>query len=821
MRRELLRVRLQSPVITRDWPRWDDLEQKRVVVQPDVINAITRKLTTFRHCILVGPEGRGKTSLARYMGYHQAVAGRTVFYLDLGEPGGDTLDQLGVAIGNLDHAHPFYIVENLHELDDRDEMLQLLGATLATRDSTFLYTERSASNTSVLDAAELSLGGKTISRKDLGILVVPSADFIGSIIQNHVSAHSSLPLVAPEPAEFAALAQQCGQNLRILSAYLDAWDAGRFGNISEQAMLEIIYTRRLAPLAQNLREALIRVSAIAQFGVAVRADVFGVAAVQDLAGLGLLASFHNGIEECFFLPHTTDGMVNIAAWCAAVNAKKSQIVTAAAQCYILADPQPANTSQLLLHLEPDVLRSLTSQPAVALRMKSAFAAGLEAGSLSLSPRGMERLAVDHPVVRLFCTVVKERGPEFLSSKLRQCDEDKVSSTLHRLDSFDHDFTQSVRASLSADDWRGIWGRTRLPRLVRFLYRYATAPEVHYHTKLAGTVLKDVCQLPSFASRLRTVSYELVGKLLLVARRVESSALHDIGNRVSAGLSLEECREPEKLTLILKELALSGNLEAHQKLVNRVLNEVPPRLFYAEQSGRGLAHLLLNVSQVPHGNISQSRKMQIALEWLSPATAEMVTRWDTVALRVALWAGLMLGRDEVKRWVSLVPDTALLYHLQRAEYVERFLLGWNLYQVDRSVFEHVVGKNLQVLHTTLGTSDKISAQEVPFLGLISAVTDVPIDVMAVPSAREVASALQDRLHASRLVFALRFFERHDSDRAVELAATVAKQLKERGVDDVRHVLMDNPLADSAELLARTMDKYFVLGENDSGRKTRLS
>src|SRR5213080_1819672 len=102
MRREYLEDRLRRPSTAEAWPTWDDLSGNAVIVEPALVEGIADRLRKFRLCVVAGPEGRGKTSLARLFGYRQLARGRTVFHIDLSEPGDETLSQFCAAIEQMD-----------------------------------------------------------------------------------------------------------------------------------------------------------------------------------------------------------------------------------------------------------------------------------------------------------------------------------------------------------------------------------------------------------------------------------------------------------------------------------------------------------------------------------------------------------------------------------------------------------------------------------------------------------------------------------------------------------------------------------------------
>src|ERR1035437_6778594 len=379
---ESLEGRLGRPVLIGEYPTKADLENNRVTVDSIVLQRVQSKLGNLRHCVISGGEGQGKTALARYVGFKLMVGKQRVFHIDLCEPGGWTDDEIGLFIREKDAQNFLYIIENVHDLGGGTRLQLLLDSTLRSLHSRFIYTERVAGEEGSFDKLDLAIGRRAVRREELVVRLKPTAVLVQSVIKRYV-ATATRPLVEPSPSDCQAIVKKCASNLRILSAYLAAWEQGDFSTIPENRMLEGVYQGRLAALDPHLREAYVRMSGVLQFGVPRWGAVFGTAQMESLAHCRLLGSLDR--PGYFVLAHPTDGALNVRAWAAANALDPERFTRDTLKHYLTFSPEPENVGLLLHRLSgrwKSLLGSLLGEDPIQRAFIDVYERSVEVGPLS-------------------------------------------------------------------------------------------------------------------------------------------------------------------------------------------------------------------------------------------------------------------------------------------------------------------------------------------------------------------------------------------------------------------------------------------------------
>jgi hypothetical protein len=822
MRREYLEARLARQLAPGDWPTLGDLQEGRVAVEPSLLAAMEAKLRSVRHCFVTAPEGRGKTTLVRLLGYQRYKDKQTVVHYDLSEPGGDSVDEVCETIRALDHAHPLYIFENLQDVDDAASLNQLLSTAGSAHNSFFLWTTRDIAGR-WLNHLQLVVGGHEVSADAVEVRLRPSRETIRRIIADYVRTTTAHRLVVPSESEVDDILARVGGNLRILAAYLDTWVEGPFASIPEEGMLRAIYARRIAPLRSGLRLTLVKLSAINQFGIGALGRAFEEKHAEELEACGLLGSLQVLLDMYYMSAHSSDARVNLRAWAFVNSQNDSAITLDVLRTYLSREPLPWGHRLLFQRLRSQgtLLSQLLNDERVRQSFVHSFEKALEAAPVTFVRNTMDVVTGSPLATAAILKVTKSKGPEFWTSKLRaRADQDEADWTLKFLAEQDEALSKAVRNELSAEDWKQIWLRLPLRRLIGFLYRYADQPLVHAHTQLARAVLEDLPNEPQFRERLSHLSYELVGKLLLICRKLSATSFRVVGLWASERLDLTGCHEGVKLTLIMKELWEAGEVELHNGLLARIMRSVPGDVYSADPSGRAIMFLLLHLVRAVGSDRTMASQARTYLEaTLTLGVAEQAVRWNSEVFGYVLAHGELVDATLTKHWLGAVPDTGIENLVIQSSGRAAFFVLLHVWQLDDArghlVMQACLAHHLSAEHWLPGTV--IDAEGLPLLGLYATLLGSTVGVI-LPDPREAAAALVERPIQSALVFALAAYGAFARQQARHFGSALATLLIEKGVTtNPRAYLTAHSREDVRRLMAEILDRY-PIGPDEAEAKS---
>jgi len=680
---------LEGAIGTRDWPNWRDLVAKRVAMAPAVLHAVDDRLGRYRHCLVTGGEGRGKTSLARYVGFRALTEfERPTYQISVNEPTEDSLAQLRDAIHELDDAQaaPLWIAEDLQDCDEPTALARLVSAACQTRHSLFLYTCRAAGKTSPLGHLDFVIEGRPVDHKQLDVQLAPDSTFIHSAVRHHWTSVGRTELVEPTQADADWVFSRTGGNLRAVSAHLDAWEHGRLADVDELAVLSRIYALRLATLAAPARLQLVQMSAVAQFGVPVNGDLLGSAAQTDaLVCDGLLVP--TGLPRYMRPAHSTDAALDCRAWAAFYETDPDILLKEVLIRYLSHQPRPEGARLLQARVQaarPDIYKLALSNTAV----QQAFVESHDFASDSIARVHLSlRLSKSVPALQhIFMMRIRARGPLFWSERFAEsADLDSARATLAAFRACDRAFARNLEARLGDEAWKAIWLRTPLRVLAKFLWRYAEEPDVHDHTALARSTVLSLAQLHDLPESVSLLSHENVGKLLRVAKRLCGNDAVGLAQLVASATMLTEHANTEKIGLILMELGEIGGAPPTPMTVflARVLAAMPLREFLLDERGRGLSFLMRSLAVATMDAPEWRGRARDALERVLDAELP-IQRWAPAALAPFLFGCAVIDSRRTATWANAKSPT-LVAMLGRAEDVhQQFLTLWNVTQIDSSL-----------------------------------------------------------------------------------------------------------------------------------------
>lgn len=774
MRRQPLRDRLRSAVARGDWPLWADFEIDKVGIPQLLVQEIDARLQQRRCCVLEGAEGRGKTSLARYIGYRAARDGKAVYHVDAADPDGDTSEQIANFIALADHSAPLYVVENVSELESEDDLLRLGAAARASVLSQFLFLFRSAGQPPTVDYVVPLVDSLGLEAVDVKVSVKPAPDLIQSIVDKHINSHARKNLTVPSASNIEEIAKRCRQNLRVLSAYLDAWDGGSLLDVDEGRMLRNFFERRFAEIEAVYHLPLVGISTVAQFGVAAPGRVFGLNQAQELARQGWLTQRYYGLEEYFSPAHATDAAITVRAWALVRGGSVESLTLDGLRRFLTASPAFSGVGLLFTRIlnRKKLLHALAAEDAVQRALLEDFRLQLDEAPLSFAKKRIEATegtALEHVMAK----ATLKRGSAWFLARVRDADEVEASWALRYFGTLDPGLRRKVNASLSSNDWVAIWLRLPLPKLIRFIWRYADESDVHEHTEQARTALRQLSEDADLPSRIQALSLELVGKLLLVTRKLDESAYLRIGRCVADSLKLSGSSETVRLTLILKELAAGSDKTIPAKLVDMVLREVPFAAFEREVSGRGIAFTLVTATYAMREGLLQATPRDLLVSTAS-SNVILFEQWDAQALQAFLWAGAQIDAPVVRQWARRLGEKGFASAASRTDRpMEVFYLIWNLWQVDEGLCITVAGGLWGAL-ADQGAQGGVEVQTLPLLGLCAWIVPEGLGQMKLPRPRVAAKELLQQEHVAATLFAWRAYVALDAQQAQEFGSLVKLQ-----------------------------------------------
>lgn len=796
MRRQTLQERLQNVLLKGDWPTWEDLKDDRVAIPGSLVEDAEQRLDRYRCCILDGAEGRGKTSLARYVGYRAAKENKPVYHIDAADQSGHSAEQISTFISSADYSAPLYIVENLSEIASANDLRLLASAASSAQRSQFLFAFRRAGQSPGVDEVAQLLDRLGLDPADVMLAIQPGPDRISLIVDKHIKLHRDRALSQPSDVDIDEIAKRCGRNLRVLRAYLDAWDSGPLLGVDEEKMLRISFQQRFGMIDPRCHLALVGISGVAQFGVAAPGPVFGLSEARDLARQGWLGQRYFGLDEYFMPAHSTDAAINVRAWALVHNRPAEDVTKEALQRYLAVIPAYEGVGLLLVRLSKSVriLRSVLSDDNVSHALRHDFRSALDKAPLSFVWNRIEA-SKGTALERDLAHEVVRRGSSWLLTRMREADQEEASWALNYFRNLDPNLTREVSGALTADDWIAIWLRLPLARLVKFMWRYADEPGVHEHTEQARLALRQLSETEGLGAKIRTLSLELVGKLLLEARKLDESAHLRIGRCVVDSLALSASSDTLKLTLILKELRSLPDKTIHAKLLARVLREVPFEAFVRDVSGQGVALTLVDAASAARQGLLQQVTLSDLLVKTVSSDVTWFERWSAVAVQAFLWAGVQIGSDLVRQWARRLGFKSFTNILVGAQKPKEVFYGlWNLWLVDQALCGRVA-TGVQEAMATNQAQWQLTVDMLPLLGLLAWLIPGALATMSLPRPEAVAGGLLQQGQAAPALFAWCCYSAVDAQQGREFAkhawphiASLREKIQALPVESGREVLL---------------------------------
>lgn len=356
-----------NKALDKGWPTFDDLEKDRVFIdkrQDGKVNKIKNKLSEKRFCLIRGAEGRGKTVLARIVGYqlakpilaevgfrHKIEDGFDVMILDISELDREiderTINLINGEIvgmyGNKEKKRSLFVFENANFRPNLTEKI-LQFAKKETEISHFLFTARK-----LIPDEDGFINDPFVDWEEKGLCIDLDPDLytIEGIINNYISNNPDkfLDSIHESPTEEDKnwAINVLGSNLRKLDWHLKAWDpkSTSLREVSRDEVLEKVREELIIPLGKrntewqpDLEDELLNVAAVYQFDVGF-IDEKPNKYLRELLKQGIIGYR----EPAFVMQHPTDANYIVEASAARGPGNPSKITIEHLKKYLSNKPR--------------------------------------------------------------------------------------------------------------------------------------------------------------------------------------------------------------------------------------------------------------------------------------------------------------------------------------------------------------------------------------------------------------------------------------------------------------------------------------------------
>ncbi|MBI2472580.1 MAG: hypothetical protein HYV59_15305 [Planctomycetes bacterium] len=305
-----LNVILQDP--RKGWPTLDAIGKGWVHHDSELIKKIEELLDKNRICIIRSAEGRGKTVLARLVGFERQEKNWDVFIIEASESKNNIESICNTICHVGDKKRTLFIIENAHTSDKIPS--EFVETANKSQKASFIFTARKIFSEETSDD---DFGNPFEEWIGNGWCVDLSPDLktICNIIENFTIEKNRKYTLSPEDELW--IKKEFGNempNLRRLRFYLEAWNSkgnAPLSSIKREDILENVYKNYIEPLIDpNRKEMLIKVAAVFQFDVNFSGKNFDRNLLEELCNNGVITF----LQGYFYrLQHSTDAAYIIEA----------------------------------------------------------------------------------------------------------------------------------------------------------------------------------------------------------------------------------------------------------------------------------------------------------------------------------------------------------------------------------------------------------------------------------------------------------------------------------------------------------------------------
>jgi hypothetical protein len=283
---------------------WDSLDNVATKEVDDL-------LQKHRRCLIRGAEGRGKTVLARVVGFNKYKEKWKIRFFDVREVRSENIAGICNYIKEIGDKKFLFIIENARfSLDEITS--ELIESANEHQEASFIFTSRK-----IFPGKERRLIPDPFEEweeKEWYVDLKPSLEVTRGIITTFISAKNmDYPLTEQDESWVEREFGKRAVNLRRLNWYLETWSeiGGPLSSVSKKKVLEKVYNYFLSELDDvNLEEMLLKVAGIFQFDVDFYGRDYDKAILTELVKRGIITFVG---RDCYRLQHSSDAAYIIEA----------------------------------------------------------------------------------------------------------------------------------------------------------------------------------------------------------------------------------------------------------------------------------------------------------------------------------------------------------------------------------------------------------------------------------------------------------------------------------------------------------------------------
>lgn len=298
-------VMIHSP---RGWPSLADIKLGRVFMDEQLVRQVESLLATkANRCVIRGPEGRGKTVLARLVATRRYFAGWVVRIVRVPEVGEDRITEfISQATEATKHEKVLFVVEDAHNSVITPELVRFADEH---SHCSYVFTTRSIlphQREEVIDPFE--------QWEDQGwvVDVSPDSEKALKIVETYAAAENIQYSFSQNDQSW--LQRELGSdvvNLRRLRWYLEAWkkERGQLSSLTIKAVYRTVLSYYRDQLENNahMETMLYRIAAVFQFDVDFYGGGYDSAILQLLQSKGIITSVQGDYRADYYrMQHSSD-----------------------------------------------------------------------------------------------------------------------------------------------------------------------------------------------------------------------------------------------------------------------------------------------------------------------------------------------------------------------------------------------------------------------------------------------------------------------------------------------------------------------------------
>lgn len=293
------------------WPTLDDFQHKRVFIHNEIIKRVEDLIQKHRRCLIRGAEGRGKTVLARVVGFCKYKEKWKIRFIDVRQTRWEHVDGICETINGIGDRRTLFIVENTHS--SLDEITpKLIESANEHPEASFIFTSRKIfpGREQLLIPNPFEEWEEKRWRVDLN----PGSEVTHGVIETFTSARKMDYSLTEEDESW--IERELGKrsvNLRRLKWHLETWNeiGGPFSSVTKEKVLEkLLKSFLIGEVGIALEQMLLKVSGIFQFDVNFFGRNYDRAILTELVKSGIVA-FLEG--HYYKLQHSSDAAYIIEA----------------------------------------------------------------------------------------------------------------------------------------------------------------------------------------------------------------------------------------------------------------------------------------------------------------------------------------------------------------------------------------------------------------------------------------------------------------------------------------------------------------------------